>query len=116
VKNSKGVFLAMTILASLASYNSTAQALDVITGHVTIVEPTYLPGKVDFMMDAGDPTNPAICPAGTWLWWANANNDNNAAVYAMVITAVTTGQKIQFFINAGDTTCTGVYIHLLNTN
>ena len=72
MKNSKGVLLVMAIVANLAGYNSTAQALDVITGHVTTVEPTYLPGKVDFAMDAGDPANPAICPAGTWLWWANA--------------------------------------------
>ncbi|MDO8412885.1 MAG: hypothetical protein Q7S51_03730 [Gallionellaceae bacterium] len=95
-----GVFLA---IASSASFS-----LEEFVGKVTIVEPTYLPGRVNFQMDAGNVT----CPAGTWLSWQNADQQNNKGVYATLLTALVSGKQVRFYINNGDTTCNGQFLHL----
>lgn len=94
----------------LAIVSSTSFALEVFVGKVTILEPSYLPGTVAFQMDSGVPT----CPSGTWLFWRNADQQNNKAVFATLMTALTTGKQVRFHINDGDTTCSGIHLHLLN--
>lgn len=73
-----------------------------------MLQPTYLPAVVTFSMTAGS----SLCPAGTWLRWQNANTDNNKAVYATLLAAFTAGKGVRLYINDGDTTCTGVFLHV----
>ena len=89
--------------------SSTALALTDISAKVVHVEATYMPGAVTFVLDTGNST----CPAGTWVTWQK-DVDNNKAVYTLLIAAVTSGRRIEFFINDGDTTCKGQFIHLTN--
>jgi hypothetical protein len=84
-------------------------ALEYITGRVTLVEPTYLPGLVTLIMDTGN----ASCPAGTFLRWQKSN-ENNKSAYASLLAALVTRSPINFVINDGDTTCTGQFLHILN--
>ena len=51
--------------------------------------------------------------SGTILTWAK-DIENNKVVYSTLIIAIISGRKINLFINEGDTTCTGAYIHLRN--
>ncbi|WP_062270578.1 DUF5992 family protein [Endozoicomonas arenosclerae] len=78
------------------------------TGKVTIVESTYLPGKVTFQMDAGH----SVCPAGAWLKWQK-ETENNKMVYSSLMTALVSDKKVRLYIEEGDDTCTGRYIHLV---
>ncbi len=95
---------------SLVITSNTAFALESWVGTVILIEPTYLPSSIAFQMDSGNTT----CPAGKWLQWSNPDQANNKAVYATLLTAFTTGKKVRFHINDGDTTCTGQYFHILN--
>lgn len=95
---------------SLAIVSSSSLALESFAGKVTIAEPSYLPGAVSFQMDSGN----ATCPTGTWLLWRNADQQNNKAVYATLLTALTTGKLVRFHIADGDTTCSGIHLHILN--
>ena len=95
------------ILIGACGANANA-AVELMTGHVTLVEATYMPTQVSFIMDVGSPS----CPAGTYLAWKNTNTDNNKAVYASLLTAIATGKTIDFYVNAGDKTCAGVYVHV----
>ena len=97
-----GVFLTIVSSASFA--------LEAFVGKVILVEPSYMPGAVAFQMDIGNTT----CPVGTWLFWRNADQQNNKAVFATLMTALTTGKQVRFHINDGDTTCSGIHLHLLN--
>ena len=97
-----GVFVAIACNAS--------NALEVATGRVTYLEPTYLPAVVSFAMDSGS----ASCPAGQLLKWQKADQSNNKAAYATLMLALSTGKKIRLFFNDGDTTCIGQYLHLLS--
>lgn len=84
-------------------------AVELATSRVTVVEATYMPNAVTFMMETGT----ASCPAGHWLKWQKSA-DSNKAVYAALMTAVATGKKISFYVNDGDTSCVGVFFHLVN--
>lgn len=96
--------------AILAALSGTSSALEMITGTVSDVEPTYLPGAVSFRLNAGN----AACPVGKWLMWQNPDPDNNKAVYATLMTALVSGKRVSFFINDGDSNCIGRYLHLLS--
>lgn len=87
-----------------------ALAYQTIEGHVTLLEPTYLPTVIAFSMDAGS----SVCPAGGWLRWSKSSTDNNKAVYATLLSAFTTGKRVRFYINDGDTNCMGVAMHLID--
>ena len=100
------VFVATVLVFVCGSSN----ALEVATGHVTLVEPTYLHGAILFMMDSGSPS----CPAGVFLKWAKSDLSNNKAVFATLMLALATDRKVNFHVNDGDTTCTGQYLHLLS--
>jgi hypothetical protein len=89
---------------------STSYALEEIAGKVTLLQPTFLPSWVSFQMDGRS----ASCPAGVWLRWANADTANNKAVYATLVAAFLAGKTARLYVNDGDTTCTGVYLHVFN--
>ncbi len=93
----------------LAIVSSTSVALESFIGKVLTVEPTYLPDMMYFVMDTGN----ATCPAGTWLKWQKADQGNNKAVYATLMSALISDKQVRFFFNDGDLTCIGQYLHLL---
>jgi hypothetical protein len=86
-----------------------AVALEQIVGRVTYLEPTYLPTSVSFTIEAGS----ASCPAGQFLRWQKSDPSNNKAVYATLLLALTCGRRVRLFVNDGDTTCTGQFLHVL---
>ena len=102
---SKFVACLVLIVTCDASY-----ALQSFEGKVVTLQPTYMPGIVSFMMDSGN----ATCPAGSWLQWKNADQSNNKAVYATLLAAFTAAKSIRLYINDGDTTCTGAFMHMIN--
>lgn len=95
---------------SLAIVSSSSFALQEFVGKVTTLEPSYLPGTIAFQMDTGN----AVCPAGNWLFWQNADPENTKGVYATLTTALVSGKQVRFYINDGDTSCYGKHLHLLN--
>ena len=100
----------IVMLLCLLGLSSSVFALEAFEGKVTVVEPSYLPGGVAFKMATGNTT----CPAGTWLWWKNANSDNTKGVYSTLMTAVVSGKSVRFHFADGDTTCVGLHLHLLD--
>ncbi|WP_208108642.1 hypothetical protein [Cognatilysobacter terrigena] len=86
-----------------------AQNVEAITGHVRLVEATYMPGTITFMLDTGTTT----CPTGRYLTWSK-DVENNKAVFAALLSAQATGHKVNFYYAAGDTTCKGTFLHVLN--
>ena len=100
---------------ALAAISMSANALTYFEGKVTLLQPTYMPNAVSFKMDAGN----ATCPAGQWLLFATADSTvdrvtNNKVVYATLLAALSAGKTIRFYMNDGDTGCTGTYMHILN--
>src|SRR5690242_8958810 len=92
------------------SLSTSVHAYQTLEGHVTLVEPTYMPTTIQFSMDSGS----SLCPVGAWLRWSTPNNtDRNKVVYATLVAAFTSGNRIRLYINDGDTTCTGVAMHLI---
>ena len=87
-----------------------AAALEVAVGRVVAVEPTFMPGFIKFYMDVGTPS----CPANSWYTWQKSD-ENNKAVYATLLAAIATKQKIRLHFNDGDTSCVGQFIHLLDS-
>jgi hypothetical protein len=85
-----------------------AHAIQFITGHVTLLEPTYMPGKFVLQMDVGN----TACPAGTWLSWEKPAVENVQAAYATALAALMGGKVINFVINDNDTTCKGQFLHI----
>lgn len=85
-----------------------AEALQYISGRVLSIEATYMPVQIPFVLNAGNTT----CPAGKPLYWANSNIDNNKAIYAALMTSLTTGKKITFIIDDDDKKCIGKFIYL----
>ena len=84
-------------------------AMEGATGHVTYLEPTYLPAIVSFTMDSGSTS----CPTGQYLKWQKADQSNNRAAYATLMLALSTGKRVRFYVNDGDTTCVVQFLHLL---
>jgi len=94
----------------LTVFSSVSVAIESFVGRVTLLEATYIPTSVVFVMDAGNST----CPAGTSLRWQKADAENNKAIYPLLMAALTSGKKVRFHINNGDTTCGGQFLHLLS--
>jgi hypothetical protein len=84
-------------------------ALETVVAHVTIVETTYMPAQIGFQVDIGSTS----CPAGTWLKWINANPDNVKSAFALLLAATNSGNRIQYFINNGDTNCQVQFLYAL---
>lgn len=105
----KTIPLILSIAALVAT--SGAHAFQTLEGHITTVEPTYMPATVQFSMDSGS----SLCPVGAWLKWSKTNNiDNNKAVYATLVSAFISGKRIRLYINDGDSNCYGVAMHLID--
>lgn len=72
---------------------------------VRLVEGSYMPAAVTFILNSGDPT----CPAGTWLRW-ESTVENNKAIYAALLSAHASGKAVNFYHEAG--ACKGVALHV----
>ncbi|TVZ41915.1 hypothetical protein P886_1266 [Alteromonadaceae bacterium 2753L.S.0a.02] len=84
-------------------------ALEEIRGKIKVLEPTYLPASIRFHMDSGSPS----CPAGHALDYSKSDTDNNLAVYSTLLAAFVGDQTVRIYIEDGDTTCMGKYVHIL---
>ncbi len=100
----------LVLMVGLLALDAPCWALETTQAHVTLVEATYMPGRVQFQLDAGTPS----CPAGTWVAWANSNTDNNKSVYALLLAAVSSGKEVQIFFNNGETSCTAQFVYALS--
>ena len=109
MKNHTVRVVAAFLALSISFFSNPSYAVEYITGKVTMLESTYMPGFIILQMDTGNTT----CPAGTLLKWQK-DIENNKAVYSTLMAAQVSGRKINFIINNGDTTCTGVFLHLLD--
>jgi hypothetical protein len=88
---------------------SPACALQYISGHITQLEPTYLPDQIAVQIDAGN----TACPAGKWLWWAlGPTHKDTQSVYATMLAALLAGKRVDFVINDNDATCAGQFFHI----
>jgi hypothetical protein len=98
-----------TFIFSFLLVTFNANSLEMITGHVKVLEPTYMPNTISFSMTVGT----ASCPAGTWLKW-NKSEENNKAVFSTLMAALMSGKKVNVYFLDNDTTCIGQYLHLLS--
>jgi hypothetical protein len=101
----KKFMFAITVLA----VTPVSWALESAQAHVTAVEATYMPAEITFWVDTGNTS----CPAGTTVKWINANVDNAKSAFAVLIAAVNSGNRIQYFINNGDTNCQVQFLYAL---
>jgi hypothetical protein len=92
---------------AVGCYSQTAQALETAQAHVTQVEATYMPAEITFWVDTGTTS----CPTGSLIKWINGSPDNVKSVFAMLIAALNSGNRIQYFVNNGDTTCQAQFIY-----
>lgn len=86
-----------------------AQSFAHVAAKVSLVEATYVPTAVAFILSEGT----ASCPAGKLLFWKR-DSENNKAVYAMLMTAMASGKRIQVVFNDGDAGCVPQYMHMLD--
>jgi hypothetical protein len=98
----------IAIMVVLLLITSQAQALHLVA-KVKLVEATYVPAAVAFMLSEGS----ASCPAGKMLFWERGA-ENNKAVYAMLMAAKISGGKVQIVFNDGDSNCVPQYLHLVD--
>ena len=91
-----------------------AQAFDWggVTAHVVMVEATYMPTRVTFIVDQPAGT----CAAGQVLGWTSTGSDSTqltaqgSAVLSLLMTAQVSGRPITIFgYNSG---CSVAFIHL----
>ncbi|WP_238691630.1 hypothetical protein [Xanthomonas arboricola] len=99
------MFLTASVLIAMSG---PADALQWFSGRVTSIEATYMPARIPFRLSEGN----TDCPIGKALNWANPSVDNNKAIYAALMTSLTTGKRINFVIEDNDVTCTGRFIYL----
>jgi hypothetical protein len=107
--NRRAIFMLAAIAVSVGSIKS-ALALQYISGHITQLEPTYMPDQIALQMDTGN----AACPAGTWLWWkvGSTTHKDTQSVYATMLSALLAGKRVDFVINDNDGTCVGQFFHV----
>lgn len=98
----------MLVLAMMLLVTNRADALEHVVAKVTLVEATYVPAAVAFILSEGT----ASCPAGNFLFWERSA-ENNKAVYAMLMAAMISGKKVQVVFNDGDSSCVPQYLHLV---
>lgn len=106
------------LVASLI-FAGNAQAYDwAVKGHVTDVEATYFPGFLVFTLDVPEGSQSCnITWDGSSAQGTSTNKqvDNVKAVYAMLLSAKSTGQPVFVYGTnppAGSTYCVGNFIHL----
>lgn len=100
--NLRKIFLSFLGIVSLET-----NAYDLFSGKVTNLESTYMPSAISFQMDTGN----SNCPAGKWLFWKKNDSENIKFTYITLLTALTTGKKVTFYLNDK---CEGEYLHLLS--
>lgn len=106
--------LGAALVAAMALVPTMADAFDwAYDVKVTVIEVTYLPDRVGFMVDR----SVGSCAAGSWLMWPGQGSDpaaraaNTQAILSTLITAKGSGQSIRIFgRNAG---CTIDYLYLI---
>ncbi|WP_115563408.1 hypothetical protein [Xanthomonas arboricola] len=103
----KIIMLIVSALVLPCIFN-TAEALQRFSGTVKEIEATYMPTQIPFTLSEGN----SACPKGKTLFWANANLENNKAVYATLLTSLTTGRKIMFIMDDDDASCKGRFIYI----
>lgn len=94
------------VAAALAMLTCTSFAHEIAVVKVTSLEPSAMPTSVSFTTTAGTPS----CVTGSWMSYQKTA-DANKAMYALLLSAVTSGAQIRIFINEG--TCVADHIHLL---
>lgn len=97
----------MAMLAAML-ISGQAQAIEHVVTKVSLVESSYMPGNVAFILSGGT----ALCPAGRWLFWQR-DAENNKAVYAMLMSAMISGKKVKVYFDDGDTSCVPKFMHLI---
>ena len=97
-----------TAIALTAPLSANADVF--VSGHVTMLEASYLPNAVGFILDAGY----SGCPAGNYLQWRGPNNDGNPNVvppgFDMLTAAVVNQALAGVAFSSG---CTVHYLYLL---
>ena len=84
-----------------------------IEGHVTWIEPTYVPGTINFSLDTGA----SGCAAGSYLHWNPRGSTeasqiaNDQAILSALMTAYTSDRKVRVFGNASN--CTIDFVHMI---
>lgn len=86
-----------------------SNALEAIEGRIKYLEPTYLPVSIRFNIDGGS----VSCPAGKAITYGKSDKDNNLAVYSTLLAAFVGDQIVRIYIDDGDTTCAGKYVHII---
>ncbi|NJO12883.1 MAG: hypothetical protein HC872_04800 [Gammaproteobacteria bacterium] len=107
--NNRSLLLALTATLGML-HTLPAHALQAITGHITVLESTYMPGSISLQLDTGN----AACPAGKWLRWTNPASAE--ATYSTMLAALLANKKVNFYIDDNDANCVGRFFHLLNQN
>jgi hypothetical protein len=85
-----------------------------VVGHVTEIEPSYVPDHMIFAIDQAL----GACHAGPWLFFngngapaGNNNSENVKAVYAAVSLALATGNLVE--VSGDDNGCLISSVHVL---
>jgi hypothetical protein len=85
----------------------------VIEVNVLVIEPSYVPSLINFVVDGGA----GSCPAGSWLAWNAQGADqpskiaNIQAVLAVLMTAKAGGTKVR--LHGNNAGCSIEHIHAL---
>jgi hypothetical protein len=104
-----GIRAALLLAAGVWGQSAGATQV-VVVGLVTNLQPSFMPGLVTFQMNNGA----ALCPAGTWLHWQNADPENNKAVYDTLMAALLNNKTVRLYFDDQDATCTGAYVQILS--
>jgi len=99
----------IAILAGMLLVADQAHAIEHVVAKVSVVESSYMPGTVTFILADGT----AQCPTGKWLVWQR-DPENNKATYAMLMTAIVSGKKVKVYFDNGDSTCVPRHLHLVD--
>ena len=101
--------LVWSCAAATLCFSLQALALENTVARVVRLEGTFMPSFIKFQLDGGTST----CGAYSWLTWQK-DGDNNKAVYATLLAALVSNKRVELYINNGDSSCTGQYIHLVD--
>lgn len=91
----------------------TAKSTVAVVGNVTMVEASYLPARVAFLLDAGGPAG--RCPAGTILSWQWSDAEKVKGGLSLLMAALTASRPVAVFFNASTTDCNVQFLHLRAT-
>jgi hypothetical protein len=104
----KKLVLAPALVAIAVFASGPAHALQYLTGHIVVLESTYMPNSISLQLDVGN----TACPAGRWLQWKKPGTME--ATYSTMLAALLALKKVDFIINDNDSTCEGQFFHIWN--